>query len=77
MGVNTKDVAAENGSSAMGMTRKIALAKMYTTPKDPHTLPNAAMAFENGQSFFSPFAPAAANKDVDDGFDCAVADDPP
>ena len=51
----------------MGRTREIALARMYTTPKDPQIEPKAAMDLVKGQSADPP--EAAANNDVDDDVD--------
>jgi hypothetical protein len=53
MGVNDKEPPA-NGSIAMGKTRRIAFARMYITPKDPHTDPNTVMVFVNGHDTASP-----------------------
>lgn len=47
-GVKTTDDDARKGSMAMGVTRMIALAKMYTTPRLPQKLPKMAIVLVKG-----------------------------
>lgn len=47
-GVKTREDDAMNGSRAMGRTRLMALARMYTTPRLPQRDPKIAMDLETG-----------------------------